>query len=102
MMPELVRLYLRSVALGFGLAAVFTGALIGFDVAGIGHLIMGSDIGLVAALMLVVFNGIVFSAVQFGVAVMGMAGQDGPRGGMRDHAELIPIRVEATVRTKRR
>lgn len=97
-MPQLVRLYLRSVAIGFGLAAVFSGALIWLDVAGIGHLILGSDIGMIAGLMLLVFNGIVFSAVQFGIVVMGMGEDEGPRGGLGQQAQLVPVRVEATSR----
>ncbi|WP_205909980.1 hypothetical protein [Tabrizicola caldifontis] len=90
-MPELVRLYIRSVALGFAVSAVFTGGLVWWDVAGIGHLILGSDIGLVAAVMMVVFNGIVFSGVQFGFKVMAMAeDQDGPGGG---HGAREPVLV---------
>jgi hypothetical protein len=104
-MPELVRLYIRSVALGFAIAAAFTAGLVWWDVAGIGHLILGSDIGVVAALMLVVFNGIVFSAVQFAFGIMAMAEDDAPRGGpgLREPV-LIPIRAESTVqrRTTRR
>ena len=42
-MPELVRLYIRSVALGFAISAVFTAGLIWWDVAGIGHLILVGD-----------------------------------------------------------
>jgi hypothetical protein len=100
-MPKLVRLYLRSVAVGFAVAGVFTFGLVWLDVAGIGHLIAGSDIGWIAAAMLVVFNGIVFSAVQFAVSVMGMAEDDAPRGGLRDHAALIPVRVEVVARNGR-
>jgi TRAP-type C4-dicarboxylate transport system permease small subunit len=93
-MPQLVRLYVQSVALGFAIAALFTGALMWFDVAGIGHLVMGSDIGWVAAAMLVVFNGIVFSAVQFAFRIMGMAeAEDGPRGGHGARA-LVPAPVK--------
>jgi hypothetical protein len=94
LMPELVRLYIRSVAIGFAISLAFTAGLIWWDVAGIGHLILGSDIGAVAAVMLVVFNGIVFSAVQFAVRVMAMAEDDAPRGGHRArNPELVPIRV---------
>jgi TRAP-type C4-dicarboxylate transport system permease small subunit len=96
-MPKLVRLYIHSVVLGFALAAAFTGGLMWLDVAGIGHLVLGSDIGWVAALMLVVFNGIVFSAVQFAFRVMGMAEDDnGPRGGhgVREPI-LVPVRAPA-------
>ena len=93
-MPELVRLYIRSVALGFLISAAFTAGLVWWDVAGVGHLILGSDIGLVAAAMLVVFNGIVFSAVQFAFKVMAMAEDDGPRGGHRArNQQLVPIPV---------
>ncbi|WP_374641414.1 hypothetical protein [Tabrizicola sp.] len=92
-MPELVRLYIRSVALGFLISAAFTAGLVWWDVAGVGHLILGSDLGLVAAAMLVVFNGIVFSAVQFAFKVMAMAEKDeGPKGG---HAARAPVRESA-------
>jgi hypothetical protein len=103
-MPELIRLYIRSVALGFAISAAFTAGLVWWDVAGIGHLILGSDIGLVAAAMLIVFNGIVFSAVQFAFSIMAMAEDDAPRGGHRTRPDaLIPIRVTvpAKARTKR-
>ena len=92
-MPRLVRLYIQSVALGFLISAIFTAGLIWLDVAGLGHLISASDIGWMAALMLVFFNGIVFAAVQFAFRVMGMAAADqGPKGG---HCEMLPARVPA-------
>lgn len=94
-MPELVRLYIRSVFVGFGISAVFTAALVWWDVAGIGHLIMGSDMGWIAAVMMVFFNGIVFSAVQFAVKIMAMADDDqGPKGGhgARERV-LVPVPV---------
>lgn len=102
-MPELVRLYIRSIALGFGISAAFTAGLVWWDVAGIGHLILGSDIGLIAALMMVVFNGIVFSAVQFAFRIMAMAEDgDDPKGG-RGARELIPVPVPVpAVQTRRR
>ena len=101
-MPELVRLYIRSVALGFAISAVFTAGLIWWDVAGIGHLILGSDIGLVAAAMMVVFNGVVFSAVQFAFRIMAMAEDDsGPKGGRGAPLRvLVPIRVEVPAKAE--
>ena len=96
-MPKLIRLYIVNVAFGFAVAAGFVAALVGLDVAGIGRLVMHSDMGIVAALMLWVFHGVLFAGVQFGIAVMGLADDDTPRGG-----KLIPIRVEATVQRKRR
>ena len=101
-MPELVRLYIRSVALGFVISAIFTAGLVWWDVAGIGHLILGSDIGLVAAAMLVVFNGIVFSAVQFGFRVMSMAEpEEGPGGGHGAREPvLVPVKVPHRARRR--
>ena len=103
-MPALVRLYIQSVALGFGIAGAFTAGLLWFDVAGLGHLVMASDIGWVAVLMLVVFNGIVFSAVQFAFRIMRMAEADeGPTGGrgVREPV-LVPAPVPVPVRNRRR
>lgn len=103
-MPALVRLYIQSVALGFAIATAFTGGLVWLDVAGIGHLIMASDIGWIAALMLIVFNGIVFSAVQFAFRIMGMAETDeGPKGGhgIREPV-LVPVAVPVPSARKRR
>ena len=98
-MPELVRLYIRSVAIGFVISAGFTAGLVWWDVAGIGHLIQGSDIGLIAAMMLVVFNGIVFSAVQFAFKIMAMAEDDTPRGGHRAREPgLVPVPVKVTAK----
>jgi hypothetical protein len=96
-MPQLVRLYITQVAFGFAVSAAFVFALVALDVGGIGHLVLGSDMGVVAALMLWVFHGVVFAGVQFAIAVMSLAEDAGPRGGLR---QLIPIRVEA-VATKR-
>ena len=103
-MPELVRLYIRSVAIGFGISALFTAGLVWWDVAGVGHLILGSDIGLVAAAMLVMFNGIVFSAVQFAFRIMAMAEtEDGPKGGHGAREPvLIPVCVPVKARNRRR
>lgn len=88
-MPALVRLYIQSVAFGFAIAAVFSAGLVWLDVAGIGHLILGSDIGWIAAGMLVMFNGIVFSAVQFAYRIMGLA--EPPEGGSGGHAAREPV-----------
>lgn len=100
-MPELVRLYIRNVIFGAGLSALFVALLLGFDVAHLRHLILGSDIGYIAVALLFTFNTVVFSAVQFGIAVMNMAeSETPPGGGKRDAiprfdaaAELIAIPV---------
>jgi hypothetical protein len=105
-MPKLVRLYIECVVAGFLIAALFTAGLLWLDVAGIGHLVMTSDIGWVAAGMLVVFNGIVFAAVQFAFRVMSMAEDDSsPRGGrgVREPVLVpVPVPVQVTLRNRRR
>ena len=94
-MPRLIRLYVASIAIGFALSLVFLGAVLALDVAGLRGLILGSSSGLVAALMLVMFNGIVFSGVQFANAVSRLAeDDDAPRGGLRQHLVPVPVRVE--------
>lgn len=102
-MPKLVRLYIQSVALGFLISSAFTAGLLWLDVAGLGHLVTASDIGWIAVAMLVVFNGIVFSAVQFAFRVMGMAeAGEGPRGGhLAREPVLVPVPVPVPVRKRR-
>ncbi len=83
-MPRVFRLYLVSAAIGFGVAAVFVGLVIAFNVANLRHLIFTSDIGFMATVAFWILNGIVFSGVQFGFSVMQMAGtspQDDHRRG---------------------
>lgn len=90
-MPKLVRLYIVNVAIGFGLSVAFVAALVAFDAFNLQRLILGSEMGWLAALMMVMFNGVVFAGVQFAYAVMSMAERDdGPRGG-----KLVPVRVAA-------
>lgn len=101
-MPKLVHLYIVNIAIGFGLSAVFLGVLLGLDVAGLRHLILHTDMGWLAGLMIFVFAGSIFAGVQFGIAVMGMADRDDtPRGGLRQHADLVPVRVAAPARKRR-
>lgn len=100
-MPKLIRLYVQSVAIGFALSVAFVAALVMMDVAGLQGLILGSSMGLVAAAMLVVFNGVIFAGAQFAYVIMQMADKDeGPRGGRGLRQELIPVRVEAVARRK--
>lgn len=98
-MPKLIALYIRSVAIGFGLALAFVGLLLWQDVAGLRHLILGSDMGWVAAAMVVMFHGVVFSGVQFAIAVMSLAERpEPPSGGRRAPAvrgKAAPVRVVA-------
>ena len=102
-MPPLVRLYIVNVAIGACLAALFTAMLVGFDVAHLRHLVLETEKGWLAALMMVVFNTIVFGGVQFAIAVMRMAEpEDGPRGGLRAPAIRRPALVRAEATSRRR
>lgn len=97
-MPALVRLYIRNVLIGFALSALFVGALLGLNVANLGHLVAASAQGWIAVLMLFVFNGIVFAGVQFAIVIMRM--EDRGEGGGRRRpagpmvAAPVPVRVE--------
>lgn len=83
-MPKLVRLYIINVAIGFAIAVAFVAGLVALDVAGLRHLVLHTEKGWLAALMMVGANGVVFAGVQFGIAVMRLAQDgDGPRGGLR-------------------
>ena len=97
-MPKLIRLYIINVAIGFALALVFVMGVIWFDVGGLWHLVTETEMGWLAFVMMVVFNGIVFAGVQFAYAVMSMAApDDGPKGGKKQGitAELAPVHVGA-------
>ncbi len=87
-MPALVRLYIRHVAIGFALGLCFTGLLMWLNVGNLWHLVRATDEGWIAVIMLIVFNGIVFSGVQFGIAVMQLA-DDGKDGGGRPAREPV-------------
>jgi len=103
-MPKLIRLYIRHVLIGFVLSAIFVGLLLGLDVAGLRRLVLGSDMGWLAGLMLLVFNGSIFAGVQFGIAVMRMAEPEdeppsgGPRLRTEDGLHRIAIRATAEPR----
>ncbi len=87
-MPKLISLYIRSVFYGFGLSAVFVGLLFYFNIANLWQLISSSSMGWLAGVMLFMFNGIIFSGVQFGIAVMRLQDDDEPKGGKRDELVL--------------
>jgi len=109
-MPELVRLYIRNVIFGAGLSALFVGMLLGFDVAHLRHLILSSDIGYIALALLFVFNTVVFSGVQFAIAVMRIGEDETPPGGGKRDAipsfrmapEMLAIPVPVRVETRNR
>ena len=102
-MPKLVRLYIIHVLIGFALSAAFVAALLYMNVANLWHLISTSDMGWVAVIMLFMFNGIVFSGVQFAFVIMRLGDDDKtPKGGKRiPVATDIPVRVEVTKAAQR-
>jgi hypothetical protein len=96
-MPALIRLYIIQNLIGFAIAALMVGLLLWLNIGNLWHLVTHSDMGLVAIFVLWLFNGIVFGAVQFAIAIMGMAEhRDDPRG---PQPRLIPIRVAATAKS---
>jgi hypothetical protein len=101
-MPQLVRLYIRQVAIGFVLAVVFVGLLMVFDVARLRSLILATQGGWLALFLLFFFNGIVFGGVQFAISIMIMADRPDDGGpGRRDAlplAEPVPVRVPVSSR----
>lgn len=96
-MPQLVRLYLISIAIGFALAIVFTALLLVLDVAGLRHLTAATRGGWLAVAMLVMFHTVLFSGVQFAIHIMLMA-EDGQSGGgtrARIRRGLLPVTARA-------
>ncbi len=82
-LPKLVRVYIRQCLIGFALAAIFVGLLLGFDVARLRSLILATQGGWIAAVLLVFFNGVVFAGVQFAITIMRMGEPRKPDGGRR-------------------
>ncbi|GAA0294170.1 hypothetical protein [Rhodovulum strictum] len=106
-MPRLVSLYIRQTIIGFLLSAAFVALLLHLNVANLWHLVTHVSGGWLAVALLFVFNGIVFSGVQFGIAVMSMARNedDGTRGRflperVRELAE-VPVPIAVPVRDRR-
>ena len=95
-MPNLIRLYIQQCCLGFLIAAAFVGVLFWYNVGNLWYLVTHADGGGLAAVMFWLFNGIVFSGVQFGIAVNRLQATEdhgGPRGGLP-----VPVRAGASAR----
>jgi len=87
-------MYIRHVLIGFALAIGFVALLLWQDIAGLRHLIFETKEGWLGGVLLVMANGIVFSGVQFGIAVMNMAEDTNEPPRPRPNA-LLPTRVPA-------
>lgn len=68
-MPRVFRLYLLSALNGFAISLAFVALILVFNVANLRHLVNGSDVGVMATVVFWVLNGIVFSGVQFAIAL---------------------------------
>lgn len=99
--PNLMLLFLRHCAVGFVLSAIFVALLLWRDVAGLGTLIAGSDVGLLAIFLLWFFHGTVFGSVQFALMVMLQADDD--RNDDDDHhgGRMIPIPIGSRASSRR-
>ena len=99
-MPSLIRLYIIQCAIGFALSAVFVALLFWFDVGRLWTMVSNSDVGLLAAGMLFVANGIVFAGAQFAITVMRMGVTDedpAPPSHGRPVPQLQPVAVRSDV-----
>ena len=74
---------------------MFTAALVGMDVAHIGHLVTHVDGGYLAAFLLWFFNGIVFSGAQAAVSVLLMAERDDDGGRGTPEPLVVPVAIRA-------
>jgi hypothetical protein len=95
-MPKLIRLYIQQVLIGFALSAIFVAGLLWANVANLWHLVSASDAGVLAVVLLWVFNGIVFAGVQFSIAIMRLEDKGPGAGGppLRTELQTVPVRVE--------
>lgn len=104
-LPKLVRLYIVQSAIGFAVAAAFVALLLGLNVANLWHLVTHTSAGPLAVFLLWLFNGIVFSGVQFGITVMRMGEPERPSGGSRlrpaPEAQRLPDAVAVPVEADR-
>lgn len=90
-MPFLVKFLVRHAAIGVGVAALFVGLLVAFDVARLGTLFATSADGMLALAVLTFALGLTFGSVQMGFAVMLMSDKDEPPAGRRIRlTRLVP------------
>jgi hypothetical protein len=92
-LPILVRFMILHGALGFILSALFVGAFLWADPAGIGSLMLRGPDAPWVVLLLWFFTGLTFGGVQIGNAVMLLAEEDPPggRGRLRRAREWLNL-----------
>lgn len=100
-MPVAIRFMVLHGLLGFGLAALFVGAVLWSDPGGVGRLILTQG-GLPVIALLWFFTGLTFGSVQIGAAVMLQDGRDdAPRGGRRQRVAAPPAPARAVAAARR-
>ena len=77
--PRVFRLFLLSGLNGFAISLAFCALILVLDVAGLRRLVSGSDVGVLAMVAFWVLNGIVFSGVQFAIALSQAVRNDAPQ-----------------------
>ncbi|MBO6673582.1 MAG: hypothetical protein JJ908_08550 [Rhizobiales bacterium] len=68
--PPLVRFLIKNAAIGFATAVLFVAAMLYFNVGNLMALIVQSDVGLFAIVLMTLMIGFTFASLQMGFAVM--------------------------------
>jgi hypothetical protein len=68
--PPLVRYLVKNAAIGFSMAVLFVAAMLYFNVGNLMALIVQSDVGLFAIVLMTLVIGFTFASLQMGFAVM--------------------------------
>lgn len=80
-MPRVVRLYILSALNGFGASLAFVALILVLNVGNLRHLILTSDIGVMATVAFWILNGIVFSGAQFAWTLSQIIREENARSG---------------------
>ncbi|WP_454915088.1 hypothetical protein [Xanthobacter sediminis] len=97
-MPFLVRFLVTHAVIGVSVAVMLVGAMVAFDVAGLGTLMTSSEDGPLALALLTFGLGITFGSVQMGFAVMLMSDGEEPPRGRRVLTRLVPRYAKVSAR----
>jgi hypothetical protein len=96
-----MRLFVISAVQGLALAAVFVGLLLWLNIGSLWQLVSASPVGWLAVVMLITSGTVLFSGVQFALALMRIAdraGGQGGGGGRRRKANWSRIRIASGAR----
>ena len=80
-MPLVVRLYILSALNRFGASLAFVALILVLNVGNLRHLILTSDIGVMATVAFWILNGIVFSGAQFAWTLSQIIREENARSG---------------------